>query len=297
MAKAQFKHFLLLHLIVFIWGWSPVLGKAISASALQLVWYRIGITILALLAYVLITKKPMLITKRDLGQLFLVGAIIAFHWFCFYEAIRVSNASVTLVAFSTGTLFTAIIEPLLYKRRFNVLEIVFGLIIIGAISLIGQIDPKYHWGIIYGVLAAFTSSLFSVWNGLLVKRLKSEIISTYELIGGFVALSIFLFFHGDFSGSINGHSFFALSSNDIWFLLILAVVGTAFPFIASVNLMKHINPFTITLTVNLETVYGIIISVILWPETEKMPALFYVCASIILAVIAANAWLKVKINR
>ena len=134
-------------------------------------------------------------------------------------------------------------------------------------------------------------------NGLLVKRLKSEIISTYELIGGFIALSIFLFFHNDFFSSVNGHSFFALSTNDIWFLLILAVVGTAFPFIASVNLMKHINPFTITLTVNLETVYGIIISVILWPETEKMPALFYVCASIILAVIAANAWLKVKINR
>ncbi len=297
MAKAQLKHFLLLHLIVFIWGWSPVLGKAISASALQLVWYRIGITIIALLAYIFITKKSMLISKRDLGQLILVGAIIAFHWFCFYEAIRVSNASVTLVAFSTGTLFTAIIEPLLFKRRIIYLELILGLIIIGAISLIGQLDPKYYWGIIYGVLAALTSSLFSVWNALLVKRLSSAIISSYELIGGFIALSAFLFFHGDFSNGINGHSFFALSSNDIWFLGILSVVGTAFPFIASVNLMKHINPFTITLTVNLETVYGIIISVIIWPETEKMPALFYVCASIILAVIAVNAWLKAKIKR
>jgi drug/metabolite transporter (DMT)-like permease len=285
------KNHWLLHFIVFIWGWSPVLGKAISVQAFQLVWFRILITLIALSVYFFSQKISLKVSRKDLLILSGIGVIIAFHWFCFYHAIKVSNVSITLVAFSTGTLFTSVIEPLFYKRRVYPYEIIFGLIIIGAICLIFSIETEYYLGIIFGILAAFTSSLFTVWNGLLVRKLESPVITFYELAGGFVSLSLYLLFTGEFS-----KEFFILSTSDVFFLSILSVVGTAFPFVASVNLLKKLSPYTITLTVNLETVYGIIFAFFIWRQSEQMKGSFYVGAGMILLVIFLNAIVKARLS-
>jgi drug/metabolite transporter (DMT)-like permease len=281
------KSLLLLHFIVFIWGWSPIVGKLISLQALQLVWFRILITLITVLSYTLLSKKMVRINALDLLKLLAIGAVIAFHWFCFYHAIKISNVSVTLVAFATGTLFTSIIEPIFFKRKIIRYELLFGMVIIGAIAMIFQIEFKYAWGIIFGILAALTSSFFTVWNGLLIKRIPSAVISTYELAGGFLALTIYLLITRAFNAD-----FFNVTSADWYWLLLFGIVGTAFPFIASVNLMKQISPYTITLTVNLETVYGIIFAYFIWKNEETMTPGFYLGTFIILSVIFGNALLK-----
>lgn len=258
---------------------------------MPLIWFRIGITILAIGAYNIYIRQQFELTKKQLLSLVVIGAIIAFHWFCFYHAIKISNVSVTLAAFATGTLFTSIIEPIMYKRKVLWYEILFGLIIIFAIGMIFKVETKYSLGIVFGVLAAFTSSFFTVWNGLLVRKIPSPVITLTELSGGFVCLSIYLFFHGDFNAS-----FFSLSTHDLLFLILFSVVGTAFPFIASTNLLKKLSPFTITLTVNLETVYGIIIAYLLWKQSEQMTIEFYIATIIILTVIVLNAVLKTKLQ-
>lgn len=286
-ANARRRNFLLLHFIVFIWGWSPIFGKLISVEALQLVWFRILLTIIFVSAYLFYVKQNLKISDTDLYKLLVIGAIIAFHWFCFYHAIKVSNVSVALVAFSTGTLFSSLLEPLFYKRKIQLYEIFFGLIIIGAIVLIFKVETQYTEGIIYGVLAAFTSSLFTVWNGLLVRKIASPLITFYELGGGFLGLSVYLLFAGSFD-----EKFFNLPSQDVAWLLLFASVGTAFPFIASVSLLKKISPYTVTLTVNLETVYGIIWAYFIFHEDKQVTVYFYIGAAIILATIFANAALK-----
>lgn len=281
------KHLLLLHFIVFIWGWAPILGKVISVDAFQLVWFRILITIIVLLIYFKATRQSLGIAKKDILQLFGIGAIIAFHWYCFYHAIKISNVSVTLVAFSTATFFTSIIEPIFYKRRLIKYELIFGMVIIGAIAMIFQVETQYAGGIILGILAAVTSSLFTVFNGLLVKRLPSPVITVYELSGGFIALSIYLLVTGNFTPE-----FFSLKTADWGWLFLLSVVGTAFTFVASVNLMKHISPYTVSLTVNLETIYGIILAYLIWQKDEAMTPGFYIGTLIILATIFGNGILK-----
>jgi drug/metabolite transporter (DMT)-like permease len=284
------KNLLLLHFIVFIWGWSPILGKLINLEgviAFQLVWFRMFITIITITIYLIITQQNLRISGSDFLKLFGVGAIIAFHWFCFYNAINVSNVSVTLVAFATGTLFTSIIEPILYKRKIIRYEIIFGMVIIGAIAIIFKVETQYAWGIIFGMLAAFTSSLFTVFNGLLVRRIPSSVISIYELTGGFLVLSVYLFCTHTFT-----RQFFMITPKAWGWLSILSIVGTAFPFIASVNLMKKISPYTITLTVNLETIYGIIIAYFIWKKDEVMTPGFYLGTFIILATIFGNSLLK-----
>jgi drug/metabolite transporter (DMT)-like permease len=284
------KNLLLLHFIVFIWGWSPILGKLINiegVEAYQLVWFRMLITVATIALYLVFTKTNIRLPLSDVFKLIGVGLIITFHWFCFYNAINVSNVSVTLVAFATATLFTSILEPIFYKRRIIQYEIIFGMVIIAAIAIIFKVETRYTLGIVFGILAALTSSIFTVFNGLLVQRIESRVISIYELGGGFLGLTAYLFFKGDFNPE-----FFAVSPKGWMWLSILAVLGTTFPFIASVNLMRKISPYTVTLTVNLETIYGIIFAYFIWKKEEEMTSGFYLGTFIILATVFGNAVLK-----
>jgi drug/metabolite transporter (DMT)-like permease len=285
--KGIHKHYFLLHLIVFIWGFSPVLGRYITADAWQLVWYRILSTIPLMFIYVLITKQSLVISRKLLWQLSGIGIIIMAHWLAFYAALKVSNISITMVAFSTGTLFSSIIEPIVFKRKVRAYEVIIGLIIIGAIALIFSIETQYWLGILLGILAAFLSSLFSVFNSILVTKLPAGIISFYEMCAALVGLSLFLLFNGNFTTS-----FFILDTDSIIGLTLLTLVCTVFPFITSVNLSKYISSYTIVLTVNLETVYGILWAILFYNENREVKPTFYLGVLIILAAIFLNSYLK-----
>ena len=289
MFKGINKHQLLLHFIVFIWGFSPILGRFITCSTMQLVWFRILFTLILITGYIFVSKTSLKMSIGTMLKLGFIGIIIAIHWICFYGAIKVSNVSVTMAAFSTGTLFTAIIEPLILKRKIIWYEILIGLIIIGAICMIFSVEITYWQGIVLGIIAAFTAAVFSVLNSLMIKKTNSTAISYVELWFGLIGLSIYL----AFTNGLNSE-FFVLNNQAILGLVLLAGICTAFPFIASVNLMKHLSPYTITLTVNLETVYGIILAILIYEENKDLSMTFYAGVLVILFSIFFNAWLKGK---
>jgi drug/metabolite transporter (DMT)-like permease len=289
MFKGINKHQLLLHFIVLIWGFSPILGRFITCSTMQLVWFRILFTLILITGYIVVSKVSIKVSRGDLFKLAIIGVIIAIHWLCFYGAIKVSNVSVTMAAFSTGTLFTAITEPLILKRKILWYELLIGLIIIGAICMIFSVEITYWLGITLGIIAAFTASIFSVLNAIMVRTINSTAISYIELWFGLIGLSIYLACTNGFSAD-----FFILNNQAILGLVLLAGICTAFPFIASVNLMKHLSPYTITLTVNLETVYGIILAIIIYEENKELSMTFYAGVMVILFSIFFNAWLKGK---
>ena len=278
---------MLLHTIVFIWGFSPVLGRFITADTWQLVWFRILIAVFVMGLYLFFSKHDFTVSKKQLGKLTAIGLIIMFHWLAFYGAIKVSNISVTMVAFSTGTLFSSIIEPLLFKRAVRTYEVIIGLIIIAAITLIFSIETEYWLGIVLGILAAFTSALFGVFNSIMARELRSGIISFYELSAALIGLTVFVIARGDLD-----QDFFNLDQNSLIGLLLLSLVCTVFPFIASVNLSKYISPYTIVLTVNLETVYGIIWAIFFYRENREVKPTFYIGVLIILCAIFLNSYLR-----
>jgi drug/metabolite transporter (DMT)-like permease len=281
------KHFYLLHLVVFIWGFSPILGRYITASAWQLVWFRTLITVVAMFIYLKVIRQDYRVDKRTFWQLCGIGVIIVVHWLTFYGAIKVSNVSVTMVAFSTGTLFSSIIEPLFFKRRIRLYEVIIGLVIIAAIAVIFSIETQFWLGIVLGIIAAFTSSLFGVMNGIMSHRLPPGVISFYEIGAAFVALSVFIGLTGEFSTG-----FFMLDQPSVIGIILLSLVCTVFPFITSVNLAKYISPYTIVLTVNLETVYGIIWAILFFNENREVEPSFYAGVLIILLAIFLNSYLK-----
>lgn len=281
---------------MFIWGWSPILGKGITTDAMQLVWFRILITISLMAVYLIYIKANPFVSLKKLLQLTAIGIIIAIHWLCFYGAIKVSNVSVTMAAFSTGTFFTAIVEPLVFKRKVVWYELLIGLIIIGAICLIFSAEIEFGLGILYGALAALTASLFSVFNGVLIQDkeepITSPVLSFIELSTALIALSVFLTLNAGFN-----ESFFMIGQRNLFLLFLLAAVCTVYPFIASVNLMKHLTPYTINLTVNLEGVYGIILASIIFKENQELSLTFYIGFLIILTSIFLNAFLKQKFQK
>jgi drug/metabolite transporter (DMT)-like permease len=281
------KHYLLLHFIVFIWGFSPILGRFIKVDVWPLIWYRILFTVIGMFIYFKIIKQDLSISKKDLLKLGGIGIIILVHWLAFYGAIKVSNVSVTMVAFSTGTLFSSVIEPFLYKRRMRMYEIFIGLVIIGAIGLIFSIETKFWLGIVLGIVAAFTSSLFGVLNGIMIKTVDSARISFYELSIAILGYSICLGAAGSFTPQ-----FFTLDPDSVIGLLTLSLVCTIFPFLASVNLAKYISPYTIVLTVNLETVYAIVWSILFFKENKEVKPTFYIGVFIILLAVFLNSYLK-----
>jgi len=286
------KHYLLLHFIVFIWGFSPILGRFITADAYQLVWWRILATVTVMFLYIQMARINYIIDGKTILQLAGTGVIIAIHWLCFYGAIKVSNVSVTMVAFSTGTLFSSIIEPLLFKRKVRLYEVVIGLIIIAGIGFIFTIETTYRLGILLGVIAAFTAAIFGVINGLMIKKTEATVISFYELFAAFIALSIYLLCTHKFDAH-----FFALDNRSILGLTILSLVCTVFPFIASVNLNKYISPYTQILTVNLETVYGIIWAIIFYEENLELTPSFYIGVLIILIAVFLNPFIKARLHQ
>jgi drug/metabolite transporter (DMT)-like permease len=289
MPKTELKNYLHLHFLVFIWGFTAILGALISIDAIPLVWYRMLFAVIIVFIYFIIKKKPLRIGPNALLKFLISGIIIAVHWIFFFSAIKVANVSVALIALSTGALFASFIEPLFFRRRINFLELLFGLIVIAGLYLILNFEGGYTLGIIYALIASFLSVLFSVLNGLFVRKYTAEVISFYQLLFGVGFITLYILVTTGFTMDQ-----FALKSSDFIYLFILSSICTAYAFIVSVKIMKHLTPYTVILTLNLEPVYGIILAVIIFGEKEKMSTQFYVGGAIILLIVIINGILKNK---
>lgn len=289
MLENKLKNYLLLHLIVFIWGFTAILGALITIDAIPLVFFRMGLAVLFIAVYFLIKKKSFYLDKTGLLKFLFTGIVIATHWIFFFKAIKVSNVSVALVTMSTGAFFTSLIEPIFFKRKVKLLEIVLGLLVIVGLYIIFNFESQYQLGIFYALIASFLGSLFAVLNGLFIKRYDANRISFYQLLFGVLFVTVYLLINNRFS-----IAFFDLSNLDWMYLVILSSVCTAYAFIASVKVMEYLSPYTVMLTINLEPIYAIILALFIFGDKEKMNPEFYLGACIVLGVVLLNGIISNK---
>lgn len=292
MQNAKLANYLHLQFIVFIWGFTAVLGALISIEAIPLVWYRMFLAVAFIFLYVKIRNIKLDFSYKTIAGFFLAGSIIAMHWLAFFGAIKVSNVSVTLAVMSTGAFFASFLEPIFYRRKVVWYEVFFGLLMMSGLYLIFDVETEYTLGILMALASAFLGALFAVINGKFAARYDAAAISFYELLSGMLCISVYLFFSGSFTGE-----FFQLSVSDWAFLLILATVCTAYAFIASVHVLKWISPYTVMLSINMEPVYGIILALLILGDAEMMSGQFYFGASIILLTVLVNGLLKLNLKR
>ena len=293
MQKNNLKHFIHLHFLVFIAGFTAVLGELITNSSVSIVWHRMLIASILTIFFILLKKKNLKINLKQLLKYSFLGLIIALHWITFFEGIEQSNISVTLAMFSTAAFFTSFLEPLFFKRKIIFYEIILGLLVVIGVFLIFNAEFNFINGIILGILSAFFASLFSVLNGVMIKNDSAIKISFYEFVSGVIFITIYLILTDNII-SLNIENYLSLN---YLYIFILGSVCTAYAFIASVYLLKFITPYSVVLTYNLEPIYGILLALLFFGENEKMSFKFYIGLFLILSSVLINLYVKKTLNK
>jgi len=283
----QRNNLILLHFVIFIFGFTAIIGKLITVPAENIVWYRMLIAALGIGLYLKFKGRSASVTSKQLLQYMGVGMIIAAHWFTFFQAIKVSNVSITLVSLSSASLFVAFLQPFFFKQRIVWYEVALGALTVFGIALIFNIETQFTLGIILGLCSALFAALFSLFNTRLVIKNDATVISMYEMLGGVFIFSIYFLFSGKFD-----LDFFIVSLPDWFWLMILGLICTSFAYVATVQVLKVLSPFTVSIAINLEPIYGIILAILIFKESEEMQASFYLGAAIILLSIILNSVLK-----
>ena len=289
MQKNKFKSLIHFHFIVFIFGFTAILGSLISVDSLKLVWYRMLIATLSLLFFAPLLNKKLIISKNTLFKLFFCGLIISLHWFFFFKAIKVSNVSITLSILSLGAFITSFLEPIIYKRKIILYEVVLGLLVVLGTAIIFKTQFYYFEGIFYALCSVVLSVFFTLLNGKLIGKTSSFTISFYELLGGLISISILLILNNDFD-----KNFLLLEKDDFIWLFILGTICTAYAFVMSVEVMKHLTPYSVMLSINMEPIYGIVLAIIFLNESENMSYEFYIGFLLIFISIILNGIIKLK---
>ncbi len=284
-----------LHFIVFLWGFSSILGKLISLPAMEMVFFRSILSVIGIVILVLFVRGNFKVSRIEFIKLILIGFVVALHWLAFFGSARVSNVSVSLVGFATNSLWAALLEPLFNRTRIKKFELLLGLVVISGLYIIFSFDFQYKLGLLIGVLAGFTAALFSVFNSKMIKTIDAYTITLYEMMGVFMGLGLFLPIYKN-TWATDHVLQLSPSFNDWIYLIILAVVCSIYAYSQAIELMKKLSVFFIQLTLNLEPVYGIIMAVIIFKEKEKMGANFYAGTCIILLAVVLYPLLKNKIQ-
>lgn len=281
-----------LHLIVFIWGFTGILGELISLDAAPLVWWRTLIATISIAAYTLWVKKSLRVGLLPFLQFGITGLVTAAHWIFFFAAIKSSNVSTALVVLSTNSFFVALVAPLISKSKFRPYELLLGVLVIAGLSLIFHFEPQYKIGIILSLASAFCAAVFSSANSVFVKKYEPTTIAFYELLTAFVGVSVYLAFSQNGLSSIT-----MLQKSDVLWLLLLGTLATAFAFIKAIDVMKVLSPFTCAITINLEPIYTIVFALLLFGEKEYMSPQFYLGSVLLIGTLFLESFLQQKWNK
>jgi drug/metabolite transporter (DMT)-like permease len=275
--------------MVVILGLTGVFGKLISLSAIHLVWYRMGIAFISLAIFLAFKKQLFSVSKKDFIGLLGVGALVTFHWLCFFESIKVSTVSVAVVCLATSSLFSALIEPFFFKRKFLFYEVIMGVIVVLALAFIMGTETKYFWGYFYGIMAALLATLFTLFNAKYINKVGAAKITMIEMLSGVIIISCILFFQQDYTVFTT-----KISITDLTYLILLGTLCTAMVFVWLTEIMRHITPYSLIMAINLEPVYSIIFALIIFGDNELMSSSFYFGSCVIIGIVFLDGYLKNK---
>jgi len=283
--SAQPKHYVLLHLVVLIWGFTAVLGLLITIPVVEIVMYRTLIASLSLGILLYVWKKPLHLGVSPALQIVATGCLIGAHWILFFGAARVATASVCLAGMATSSLWTSFLEPFFYKKKIRLYEVGLGIMVIIGLYIIFRFEFDHALGLTMAIASALLASLFTVINSKFTQQYFHYTITFYEMIGAFLFTLLFLPFYAGFM--TGGHVQWLPTSLDWVYLIILALLCTVYAYSASVELMKYVSAFAVNLTNNMEPVYGIMMALLVFGEDEQMTPGFYLGTAIILASVLA----------
>lgn len=291
------KAYLILHFCTMLWAFTAILGRLIELPAILLVWWRLVITVTLLVVVPQVLKKTLQVDKDVLRQLFWIGGLVGMHWICFYGAIKLANASVSLVCMAAIAFFTSLIEPYILKTPFRRYELVLGLLLVPGMALVAQdLDFNMIAGFGVGLLSALLGAIFSTLNK---KVLNNEATKPDALVITFVELSsalIFVTLVLPFFLISQPDITFLPTQKDVVYLFILSIFCTILPYTLWLHAMKYLSAFTSNLVLNMEPVYGIALAWMLLNENQELSPSFYIGVVLILGTVFGYPFLKKRFH-
>src|SRR5690606_2794953 len=282
------KAFLQIHLCVVLWGFTAILGKLITLPALPLVWWRMGLVVLALALVPRVWRGLRALPPNLLLAYAGIGVLVALHWLTFYGSIKLANASVGATCMALATVFTALAEPKLAGRRFSARELGLGIAVLPGVALVvGGVPVDMRLGIAVGALSALFVALFGSLNKRLVERTDPLTMTAVELGAGTLALTLLAPLMAMAFPVFGGAVFVLPDLRDGLLLLALAFACTLFPFALSLLALRHMSAFAAQLAVNLEPIYAIVLAILLLGEQHELDPAFYAGVVIILGAVVA----------
>ena len=295
--KPSFADYLQLHFIVLIWGFTAILGKLLTPlDASGVVLFRTLLAVVGMGLVLLGRKQNLRVASADYGRLLATGGLIGLHWVLFFLAARLANVSVCLAGMATSSLWASVLEPLVLRRRVRPIEVALGVVVMLGLYLIFRFEFDKVIGLTVAVLSAMLSSLFTIINSRFTQRYDALVISFYEMIGASVAaLGLWLLVQWSASADASTTVQYAPETPWQWlWLLILSLVCTVYAYTVGVSLLRKFSPYMAVLTVNLEPVYGILLAVLIFGDTERMTLGFYGGTLVILAAVLAYPFLNTR---
>jgi drug/metabolite transporter (DMT)-like permease len=287
--------YLKLHFVVFLWGFTAIIGKLVTIPSVEMVFYRTLLAGIGMCAVIIVMRGSFKVSTSDFIKLILTGFIVAFHWITFFASGRMSNPSTSLVGFATCSLWAALLEPLAKKSKIKVVEVGLGVVVIIGLYIIFSFNFQYPMGLFLGILSGLTCAIFAIINSQMVTRVNSLAITFYEMIGASVAVAIFFPFYKNQWAPGGELQLMPTVTDWIW-ISILSLVCSVYAYAVAINLTRKLSVFFIQLTLNLEPVYGIILALIVFGEQEVMNWNFYLGTVVILGAVLAYPLVKNKLK-
>ena len=275
--SSQLKHYIELHLVVILLGFTAIFGKLVTLSVEHLIFYRTLIAALGLLCVLFFQHHTKALAPITIVQLLGTGTIVGLHWLLFFLAARISNVAVSLVGIATAPLWIALMAPLINQQKLRIVEIFFGLLVLVGLYVIFLTEINHGLGLLISVGAGFLQAIFSIINSRLVKNHPTVSISFYEMLGACLASLGYILWQKNTP---------VVPAVQDWpWLLLLGLACSVYAFTAVVRLLKHIPAFSVNLAINLEPIYGIVLAYFVFGQSEHMSSGFYAGAIIILVAV------------
>ena len=284
------KSYLVLHTAVLLAGFTGVFGKLITLNQIPLVWFRVLLSTIILFLVLKLFKIERLKSTKDAFKIAKVGVLITIHWIFFYGSIKFSNISIGVVCYCLTSFFTAVLEPIINKKRFSAAQLMLSMLTLIGISLIFHFDSSYQLGIILGVITTIFAALYTIYNERLVKQYDSKLLNFYQMLSGTIVLGFGLpIFYYLFPTER-----FIPSFSDGVYLILLALLCTVGLYVLFAESLKKLSAFTVNLSFNLEPIYSIIIAFLFFNEGKQVNASFYVGLALVLVSVLLQTMRSIR---
>lgn len=280
--------FLQLHLAILLASCSGIFGNLISLDPVLITGYRMLLASVMLLLLLVIKYGRIIVDKSNRHILWL-GVLLAFHWVFFYGSIKYANVSVGVVCFCLSGFFTALISPLVNRKRISWVELLLSSLTLVGILLIFHFDASFRTGIVLGIISSLLFALYATLNEQVNQ--SGQVIKTtaLQMVGGTLAMGLLLPFYRAGKSSLS----LLPTSEDFVFLFLLALGCTVCMCLLLNRAQKEISAFTVSLSFNLEPVYSILLAVLLFDEDKMLGTAFYMgLALIVLSLVLQMVYQK-----